>query len=293
MYRIAILILIITNFIACQPSTQSTEKEKPTISSKGVDISYDVCGDGEITLLFLHGWCINKSYWSNQVGEFCQQYKVVTVDLPGFGNSGKNREVWTIEAYGEDVSTIIDELNLKDVILIGHSMSGDIALEAAINNPNEIRGVIGIDNFKEVGVEYPEEVQAELDGFIDMMRNDFKNIAPAFAEGNLFIPQSDSAVVSRVISDFRNADPQVAMPVIESLFSYGPKEAEKLSSMSQKLVLINADSSPTFIEGLEATGSDFEILEIKGTGHYPMNEKPTEFNRLLDKAIETIISKKN
>ena len=49
-------------------------------------------GDGKFTLLFVHGWCIDQSYWSNQVAAFNSNYKIVTIDLPGFGKSGTNRK---------------------------------------------------------------------------------------------------------------------------------------------------------------------------------------------------------
>ena len=83
-----------------------------------IDIAYDECGRRDTTLLFVHGWCINKEYWDSQKNYFCDKYKVVAIDLPGFGRSGKTRTNWTFEQYADDVNSFIKEKKLKNVILI-------------------------------------------------------------------------------------------------------------------------------------------------------------------------------
>src|ERR1700709_1870931 len=113
-----------------------TNKVPPVkISDQGVNIAYTDNGEGDTTLLFVHGWCINKTYWTEQSAFFSKKYRVVTIDLPGFGQSGKNRNTWDTQMFGRDIDSVISGLNLKNVILIGHSMAGDIIVEAAINSP--------------------------------------------------------------------------------------------------------------------------------------------------------------
>lgn len=262
------------------------------INNNGVGINHSACGDGEITLLFVHGWCIDQSYWSNQIEAFCSDYKVVTLDLPGYGKSGSNRESWTIEEYGKDIVAVIDQLRLTNVVLIGHSMGGDIILEAA-NTNKAVIALIGIDNFKQVGIEYNDEMQAEIAGFMAMLKQNFREIAPAYAEGVLFHPSTDSLVKSRVMNDFKNADSTIAIAGLEALFEYTTKEFEQLSMLKQKIYLINSDATPTNVEGLETAGVTYEVVDINATGHYPMIEKPDEFNHLLKQTIEKIAAEQN
>ena len=56
-----------------------------THSPDGVRIAYDVTGEGEPTLVFVHGWCCDRSYWQPQVEYLSQQYRVVAIDLAGHG----------------------------------------------------------------------------------------------------------------------------------------------------------------------------------------------------------------
>ena len=77
-----------------------------TVERDNVKIAYKVSGNGDTTLLFVHGSFIDMDYWSAQVEFFKQMYQVVTIDLPGHGKSGKNSARWTIQEYGAVVCTL-------------------------------------------------------------------------------------------------------------------------------------------------------------------------------------------
>jgi len=261
--------------------------EHRQVQRNGVNISYTQRGHGDTTLLFIHGWCINKEYWEKQLKYFDDHYHVVAIDLPGFGESGKNRDVFTIEDYPEDIKTVIDSLELKNVILIGHSMSGDIIIQVAVKYPENIIGVIGIDNLADVGaVPLTPEQQKPLDSVIHAIESDFDNTATKYATEGLFQPTTDTAIVKRVLNDIRNSDSIVAIKTIESEIFFPPKEKQFLQQLDKKLFLVNSDVNPTDTNALaKYCKSGYKIYWVHGTGHYPMLEKPDEFNRQLEKAI--------
>lgn len=236
--------------------------------------------------MFLHGWCINKSYWENQVDAFKSGYTIVTVDLPGFGDSGKNRETWTIEQFGLDVQTIIDQLKLKNVILVGHSMSGGIILEAASNE--EVIALIGVDNLNDVGELMDEETKVAINQFFDMLRTNYSEMVEQYAEAYLFQQSTTEAVRSRVINDFVSADSIAAIASIEALFNYSDNEASALAKVRQEVFLINSSTTPTSLQVYDSLGVSCTLLSIDSTGHYPMIEKPQEFNQLLATALKHI-----
>jgi len=287
-----------TIIMSCGEVDQNAEETKlettaaVSVNNNGMFISHKSYGEGDFTLLFVHGWCINQTYWSKQVEALRSDYRVVTIDLPGFGESGTHRENWSIEEYGADINAVIEQLKLTNVILIGHSMAGDIILESALKNV-EVIALIGIDNFKDVGVEFNDEMKAEIEGFVEMLKNNFSEIAPAYAEGALFQPSTDSLVKTRVIEDFIKSDSSIAISSLENLFKYALIESEQLSKLEKKIYLINSDASSTNLYGLDATGIVYEVVDIKATGHYPMIEKPEEFNRLLKRTIKKIEAEHN
>jgi len=99
--RIIISLVILFCFtFSCQQVQE--EAEEPTIivdtaiSADGISIAYEVRGEGELALVFIHGWCCDRSYWNEQLPHFSQKYKVVAIDLAGHGESGLNRKEYTM-----------------------------------------------------------------------------------------------------------------------------------------------------------------------------------------------------
>jgi pimeloyl-ACP methyl ester carboxylesterase len=255
------------------------------VNCKGVKISYTDSKIGDTTLLFVHGWCINKSYWSNQVNYFSRKYRVVTFDMPGFGESGKNRSDWSTKAYSRDVDSVISQLKLKNVILIGHSMAGDIVLQAAINNPNVI-GLVGIDNFKNVG---HLQNAADKKGFNDAiatLKHNFKSVAIPYFKQDLFSKTTSLAIRTRILNDVTHTDTTIATAVMEQGNNFD--EVARLHQVKIKLYLINSDVHPADTTGLIRNKIPYQLLYIHGTGHFPMIEDSKGFNLLLDKVIQDI-----
>ena len=160
MIKKAILLIVIASLSGSVSKAQIQDKmteKQITIRDKQVEINYFQRGQGDTTVLFLHGWCIDGTYWKNQVEYFSKNYNVYAIDLPGFGKSKAERTNWTIEEYANDVTAFIDTMNLKNVVIIGHSMAGEIMLQTALTNNPKIVGVVGVDNFKVIDVVFTPE----------------------------------------------------------------------------------------------------------------------------------------
>lgn len=114
------------------------ENEKITVKNGDVNIAYNISGTGDTALVFVHGWCINKNYWQKQEGYFGKRFKVISIDLGGHGESGHNRNSWTVNDFAQDVVAVIDRLKLNKIILVGHSMGGDIVLKVLNSVPEKL-----------------------------------------------------------------------------------------------------------------------------------------------------------
>lgn len=284
-YLIALALLLFAVSCGLEPGEEQSEtKSRAKLSDSTLSMNY--IENGKPVIFFIHGWCIDKSYWDVQVADLKDHYSVLAIDLPGFGDSKEG--AYSIEGYGREIRNLLEKMDLDSVILVGHSMGGDIMLEAAANN-QRVMGLIGVDNFKDVGVPMDSETEEAVAGFMEMLRSNFSEIAPAYAEGSLFHQTTDSLVRKRVMQDFAQADSVAAIASLESLLDYGPKEFDVLSRIKQPLVLINSNASPTLIAGLDSSGVNYEVLEIDSTGHYPMIEKPGEFNVLLREGIGKLL----
>ncbi len=279
LWQVSILIFLFSSCNSNKESKQSTT-EKREVYNSGVRIDYTDTGKGDTVLLFVHGWCINKTYWSEQESFFKDRFRIVAMDLPGFGQSGKNRTNWSTEMYGRDVDSVIVALNLKNVILIGHSMSGDIVLEAAVHAPERVIGLVGVDNFKNVGeVQDSAAKKAVLDA-MEAMRKNFTQLTTGYFLKYLCSKTTDTLIKKRILNDVAHCDSVIA---INAIAPNDFSEVEKLKTVKKKLYLINADNFPTDTSGLVANKIPYEILYTPGTGHYSMIEDPATFNRQLEK----------
>lgn len=251
-----------------------------------VEINYYHQGKGDTTLLFLHGWCINATYWKNQFAYFSPNYNVYAIDLPGFGKSKASRTNWTVEEYANDVTAFIETLNLKNVVIIGHSMAGEIMLQTALTNNPRVIGIVGVDNFKIIDVTFTPEQMKQMTDFFPLLENDFKNSAPVYADRMLFHPATSSEVKDRVKADFANSDPVIGYQTLIHQMQFANTDAQRLEQLNYKLYLISCDGFPTNVAGLKNhCKKGFQVEAISASGHYPMIEKPAEFNSILGKVL--------
>jgi pimeloyl-ACP methyl ester carboxylesterase len=288
--KIVCLFLISLAFNSCKEEVKSVGIYKPGILYRdGAEIHYNVYGDGGATLLFVHGAYIDQTYWDAQVKYFKDDYKVVTMDLPGHGKSGKGRKYWSLDNFAGDVYAVVRRLDLKNVILIGHSMAGDINLIEVTSHPKNIIGFIGIDNFKQAATPMPRQFEQQRKAIEAALKKDFAGTNENFARTMLTSTQTDSTITNRVANDFKNAYEPMGAAITPELFDVYKRERRLLTKLRLKLHLINVSNTPTDEKPLQKyCSSGYDIRYIKGTSHYPMLENPDEFNRLLRQTIEDI-----
>jgi pimeloyl-ACP methyl ester carboxylesterase len=265
------------------------EPEDIAIASDGVKISFDVQGEGEPTLVFIHGWSNSRSIWDEQVSHFSERYNVVTIDLPGFGASGNNRSNWTMASFGEDVATVINKINPRQVVLVGFSMGGPVVIETANLVPEFVAGVILVDNMQNVEMTYPPPVISYIDSvYMDLITypTNEKLVGAGFYKKN------PEASFERVLAMLKDAS---RIGWRESLRDYLRWYNEDMTAVLQQcqvpIIAINSDSEPTNVEAFQKYIPTFQAKIVPDVGHVIMWDAPEEFNRLLEESIQELLSK--
>ncbi|WP_422362225.1 alpha/beta fold hydrolase [Reichenbachiella sp.] len=293
MKLISSLLFVTWCLVACNSNkTNQNQNTNQVLKTDQSEISYNISGEGEVTLLFVHGWNINKSYWDQQQAKFHENYQIVAIDLPGFGGSKNLKPTYAIDSYANDIKALINHLELDKVVLIGHSMGGRIILEAAQDNESVI-ALVGVDNYKEVQQKLNDELKAEADGFVEWLRADFANNSAVYVDQYLIFEGTDSLVRKRIVKDYKMANPEASIPAIQTYLDYPYSEQERLTNLNVPLFLISSDMSPVDTVGLKSTGLDFRVFEMSQTGHFPMVEQPKQFNEFLAFALKDFKQKIN
>lgn len=265
------------------PSVQSKPASEVVNSSDGIPIHYSVAGKGDPALVFIHCWGCNRNFWENQVAEFSKTNRVVAIDLPGHGESGAGRKEWSIESYGDDVKQVVTKLGLKRVVLVGSSMGGPIALEAAKRMPDNVVAIVPVDSLQNVEVTLTQE---QLDAVIQQMTADYKGATTGLLNQFFFSANTPEAVKTRVVNEALSRQPETAIAILKGIFAYKP--GPTLKELKVPIKAINADLNPTMLEINRKYAPQFDAVIIKGTGHYPMLEDPARFNQMLAEILKSL-----
>jgi sigma-B regulation protein RsbQ len=240
----------------------------------GTTIAYEIQGDGEPALVFIHCLSCNRSFWREQLGVFAADHTVVALDLPGHGASGRERASWTLAAYADDVSRLVEELDLDRVVLVGHSMGGPVALLAAARLKERVAGVICADTLHDAEFKMPEEA---VHGWRRSFEQDYE---AAMRQGVASMVANDPALEAWIVAEAVKADRKATMALIGE---FGALDlAAALSAAKVPVRCINAVphgeyALPTAVE-TNRRYADFDAVLVDGVGHYLQLERPETFN---------------
>jgi pimeloyl-ACP methyl ester carboxylesterase len=252
-------------------------------SFDGVPIHYDVAGLGSPALVFVHGWSCDRTYWERQLEAFQFNHLVVALDLAGHGDSGLDRAVWSMEAFGKDVATVVEKLDLKEVVLIGHSMGGTVLLEAERVVPSRISALVAVDTFFDVETILSRE---QADQFLQPFRLDFRSTTRNYVTGYMFTPDTDASLKEAIATDMSLAPPEVAIESLQHLVMYDTPSA--LKKIGVPIHCINSDKYATRVQTARQYAPSFDVSILSGVSHFLMMENPEAFNGLLEQVIDKL-----
>jgi len=173
------------------------------------------------------------------------------------------------------VCAVAEALDLRNLVLAGNSLGGPVALEAARRLAGRAIGVVGVDTLHAVESVYPpEEAQARGAAF----RADFGGACAEMVRA-LFHPGEHLDLQAWALKIMLTMDQEVVARIMEGLAGYDLAEVFRMAGVPIRA--INGDLWPTGIDANRKVAPDFDAVIMKGAGHYPMLERPAEFNRIL------------
>lgn len=282
-------IILAATFFLVYPHMVHSPQLLQATSLDGETIAYTLQGKGDTALIFIHGWCCDSRYWRNQIPQFSKKYQVVTIDLAGHGHSGMGRTIYSLRSFGEDVKAVVNQINAKNIIFIGHSMGGGVAAQATLLNPERIRGIIGIDNLQNVEEGMPPE---QINQMVANFKKDFPESASAFIN-DMIVNGTDPKLKNWIIKDISSAPANVGISTLyEFITTFNNNGmAHIFDQINVPVYCINANLWPTNTAANQRHIKSFTVNIMEGYGHFIMLENPEEFNSRLEKAIKNILQK--
>jgi pimeloyl-ACP methyl ester carboxylesterase len=259
------------------------EEEERLLLPDGLPLAYLDRGTGEPALVFVHCGNCRKEIWAETLDAFAPRHRVVAPDLPGHGRSGANRQRFSIGDLGADVAALAEHLKLGKVVLVGNSLGGPVALEAARRlGPKRVLGVVAVDTLHDVEQVWPEE---EIRRLIEAYRRDFRGSCGELML-SLLPKEAAAPVRARLERDTCANDPAAAIALFESIPSYD--QPASLAAAGVPVRAINSTVFPTAVEVNRKHAASFEVTLMEGVGHYPQIERPEEFQRRLREVVDEL-----
>jgi len=252
-------------------------------------------GRGSPALVFVHGFACTSDDWRAQLDQFQKTNEVVACDLRGHGKTPGRPHECSIEHYGGDVAALVNHLELKRFILIGHSMGCRVVLEAARLVPELTAGVVLVDGSRNATSD-PDGAEAAARAAIE--KNGYAAFAEMLFRQMFFTPSAQAeAIVERAVKSSAEFGPHLWPRT--SRWDAGSMDAAFDSlrcpvlaiqsttrdfATLKRRMLKRGETSP-WLDYLKSRGARVEI--VPDVGHFTQLEAPEEVNRLIGEFVRS------
>lgn len=247
------------------------------INVKGLKISYTDVGEGT-PVVMLHGWGANKESFGRIITTLSEGYRVIAVDLPGFGGSEEPETSINLDSFCEIILEFIKLLNLDNIIMLGHSFGGRIIIKIASRDdlPFRIEKIVLVDS---AGIKPKRSLGYKIRVKSYKMGKKFLSSKPIRA---MFSDALEKLQNRNGSTDYKNASPIMrgclVMAVNEDL-------TDLLCKIRSEVLLIwgTADDATPISDAklMEKLIPNAGLAEIKGAGHFSWLDAPAVFDSII------------
>jgi sigma-B regulation protein RsbQ len=249
-----------------------------------------VTGAGTQPMLFAHGFGCDQNMWRFVAPAFADDYRIVLFDYVGSGKSDLSAydavRYGSLEGYAQDVLDIVHELDLRDVVFVGHSVSAMVGVLAANREPDRFARLILIGPSPRYINDAPDYVggfeRADIDGLLETMDRNFVGWANYLAPAIMKNPDQPELTVE-LTESFCSTDPVIARRFAEATFFADNREdLAKLKVPALILQCAEDIIAPQSVGDYvhrNARGSTMRVMNA--TGHCPHMSAPEETIALI------------
>ncbi len=246
-------------------------------------IHYVTAGKGGPTIVFVHCWSGNASFWSEQVPALDDRARLILIDLPGHGKSDKPRLAYTIGFFAEAVDAVMKDANVTRATLVGHSMGAAVICGACKRTPEKIAALVPVDGL----LRRPDMKRDDIEKMIAPFRSQqYREHTTNFIKSMFPIPGVE-AIRDRVIGEMLATPQHVMVSSMEGMFDQDQPDWN-LGRVDIPVIAINApnpmwtDEYKAYVRGLSPKA---EYHTIDNVGHWLLLEKPKQFNGIFVEAL--------
>jgi 3-oxoadipate enol-lactonase len=248
-----------------------------------IEMAYDDVGSGPVIVL-LHGYPFNRSMWREQRDALSANYRVITPDLRGHGETTVTTGTATMTEMARDVSALLDKLDIRRVTLGGLSMGGYVTLAFHRRFPLRVRALVLADTRPQADsteAQSNREEQAQK-----ILKEGMRSITEGFLK-KVLTPATladKPETVERVREMILKTDPQGAANALRGMAARHDQTDFLEDIFVPTLVIVGSEDQltpPSDAELMRRQIRGSRLSTIEGASHLSNLERPVEFNRAL------------
>jgi pimeloyl-ACP methyl ester carboxylesterase len=247
-----------------------------SIPFKSSSVYYDDCGSGK-TIVLLHGYLETMDIWTDFAKQLSKHFRVVSIDIPGHGRSGKVADIHTMELMADAVDTVLTSLRIENSFIIGHSMGGYVTLAYLAKYRHKLNGIClfhstPFADTEEKKANRDREIEIILQGHQELL---FKtNVPKSFATDNLEKFKDKVEWAKRIAAQCK---PDGIIAILEGMKKRPDRQIIlKETGLPVLFILGKKDNYIPFdlMHSVAERSANGEILVLENSGHMGFIEEP-------------------
>ena len=247
-----------------------------------VKVHYTSYGKGETALVFVHGWACDETVWSEQAPALAEKMRVITIDLPGHGQSDKPKTIeYDKDLYTRAIDGVINDAGLKSIILVGHSNGTPFTREYYRKFPAKVRALIVVE-----GPLHAMFDRDTMEKFVVPLKSDRYEEAAGRIVAGITQPVKDQALRDKIKALMLKTPQNVAVSEFEAT---ADEDLWKEDQIEVPVLVILAKQpawSPEYERFVRKLAPKLDYQVWENVSHFLMMEKPREFNAAVLKFLE-------
>jgi pimeloyl-ACP methyl ester carboxylesterase len=231
-------------------------------------------------MVLVHGWCGDHTALAPQLAHFARTHRVIAPDLRGHGASDPAGS-YDIADFADDLAWMSRQLELDRPVVVGHSMGGMVAVEAAAAYPDVFAAAVTLDSPL---VDDPM-LAAGLDYQLDLFGGPRRDgDGPDLLRSSLFGPYDDHDRATEIIAVMMQMPAEVGLPSLAGLKAWLPR-ARLLDCVQPVLCIHIRGGGITDPTVLAADRPNVMVAQTIGAGHFIQLEVPDQVNAMIDRFL--------
>jgi len=259
----------------------------PIIHVNGIDIYYEVAGEGE-PLLLIHGHGSSSRDWEYQVNYFAKDYRVFTMDVRGCGKSSKPPGPYSLHLFAEDIAALLEELDVGAAHVVGISMGGMVAFELVLGFPQLVKSMVVVNGYPEMRVETWKERLMVIRRFLMFDLLGMRKTGELLSK-ILFIKPEQDELRKLFVQRWAENDKRAYRESLKALFNWDVET--RLGEIQCPVLVVASDEDYLPLDekrAYTAKMSNAKLVVIEDARHAVTVEKPEEFNAIVGEFLKEI-----